>query len=89
VVLYGTIAFLVARAVRPWPAKVTAWGLAVSVVVAVAFSRIYLRVHFLTDVLGAMALGAVWLAFTATAFHVLFAPSRRPASTTAPGGTGT
>jgi undecaprenyl-diphosphatase len=39
-------------------------------VVAVGFSRLALGVHFLSDVLGAWALGLAWLAVTAYAFEV-------------------
>jgi undecaprenyl-diphosphatase len=39
-------------------------------VLAVGFSRLALGVHFLSDVLGAWALGVAWLAVTAYAFEV-------------------
>jgi undecaprenyl-diphosphatase len=41
--------------------RFTAAALAVGVVAAVALSRIYLQVHFPSDVLGGLVLGIVWV----------------------------
>ena len=57
---YVVIALLLARAVRTWRVKVVIWTLAISLVGAIGFSRLYLRVHWLTDVLGGFALGTLW-----------------------------
>jgi undecaprenyl-diphosphatase len=44
-----------------WAGRIAAVTVAVAVVAAVAVSRVYLRAHFLTDVLGGVALGlAIW-----------------------------
>jgi membrane protein DedA with SNARE-associated domain/membrane-associated phospholipid phosphatase len=59
--LYGCAAALTAASVTRWSAKVTAWAAASLVIAAIGFSRLYLGVHWLTDVLGGYALGAVWL----------------------------
>ncbi|WP_256667449.1 bifunctional DedA family/phosphatase PAP2 family protein [Pseudomonas sp. ANT_J28] len=61
VVLYGFLAFLIAREIRP------AWRLAVALGAAtliflIAFSRLYLGAHWLSDVLGGLAFGSAWLA---------------------------
>jgi membrane-associated phospholipid phosphatase len=53
VVLWGAIA---SRARKPW-----VWVVAILLMVLIGFSRIYLGVHFPTDVLGGWALGAVLL----------------------------
>lgn len=60
--VYGSIALLLARQVqRPaWRALVFA-GTAV-LVLAIGFSRLYLGVHFLSDVLAGWAAGSAWLA---------------------------
>ena len=51
---------------RPWRAKVAAWAGAFLLIGAIGFSRLYLGVHWLTDVLGGYALGAVWLGLLLT-----------------------
>jgi len=50
---------------RAWPALA---GTAVGIAVAVALSRVFLDVHWLTDVLGGLALGWAWFAACAIAF---------------------
>jgi undecaprenyl-diphosphatase len=50
---------------RAWPALA---GFAVGIAVAVAASRVLLDVHWLTDVLGGLALGWAWFAACAIAF---------------------
>ncbi len=50
---------------RAWPALA---GAAVGIAVAVALSRVLLDVHWLSDVLGGLALGWAWFAVCAIAF---------------------
>ena len=50
---------------RAWPALA---GTAVGIAVAVALSRVFLDVHWLTDVLAGLALGWAWFAACAIAF---------------------
>ncbi|HET7574760.1 MAG TPA: phosphatase PAP2 family protein [Solirubrobacterales bacterium] len=50
---------------RAWPALA---GAAVGIAVAVALSRVFLDVHWLSDVLGGLALGWAWFAACAIAF---------------------
>ena len=49
------------RAGVGWAVRSAVLALAVTAVVLVALSRVYLRAHYLTDVLGGVALGlAIW-----------------------------
>jgi len=61
VAVYGMLAALSAAATVRWSRKVAAWALAVVITGVVAVSRLYLGAHWLTDVLGGLALGAAWL----------------------------
>ena len=64
---YGLIAIVVVTNVRSWSAKVAAVIGAALIITLIGFSRIYLGLHYLSDVLGAMAAGAAWLALCVTA----------------------
>lgn len=63
---YGCLAYLIARASRSWRVKVAAWAAAVAIAVLVGVSRVYLGVHWLTDVVGAWLLAAAWLTIALT-----------------------
>ena len=59
-----------------WASRIAAVTVAIGLVVAVSVSRVFLRAHYLTDVLGGAALGvAVWAAIGVVA---LLAYARRP-----------
>ena len=60
VAFYGMCAFLLARPRRGW-ARVGIYALAVVIIGAVAYSRVYLGVHYPTDVLGSFIIGLAWL----------------------------
>lgn len=61
-VCYALVAFVLATALR-WPVRVRArWYTAVGcVALAVAFSRLYLGMHFPSDVIGGLIAGVAWV----------------------------
>src|SRR5262249_14662530 len=66
-VMYGFLAFLVARETRP------AWRVplivgAAALVALIAFSRLYLGAHWLSDVAGGLTFGTAWIPLLAVAY---------------------
>lgn len=57
----GMLAALLAAATPHWGRKVTAWTAAVLLAGLVGVAQLYLGAQWLTDVLGALTLGAAWL----------------------------
>jgi undecaprenyl-diphosphatase len=68
---YGVLALFVAQSVRTWRWRALAFWIAAVVVGLIGLSRIYLGAHYLTDVLGAIAVGFAWLAFCWTGGETL------------------
>ncbi|VAX07858.1 DedA protein [hydrothermal vent metagenome] len=67
-VLYGFLAIMIARTIPPlyrW----LPYNLAGLLIVPVAISRLYLGVHWLTDVIASLALGMAWIALLGIAYH--------------------
>jgi len=58
---YGFVAYCLARRPGTWRARLNLSFAALMLIVAVGFSRLYLGVHFLSDVLGGYLLGLLWL----------------------------
>ena len=69
--LYGFIAVVAIRHFRSLRSRIWVASIAVLIVLSVALSRVYLSVHFLTDVLAAMAADLAWLSLCITAVATL------------------
>jgi membrane-associated phospholipid phosphatase len=70
-VFYGSLCALAVARMRRWQSRALAIFIAAFMVVVVGFSRIYLGVHYPSDVLGAVAEGMAWLALCLTTVEML------------------
>ncbi len=77
IVVYGFLAFLLSRG-KTDNVKIALTLLAASIITLIAFSRIYLGVHWFSDILGSIGLGLAWMALISTAYvyHVPLKESR-------------
>lgn len=60
-VIWGLGLVLLAQSVKSRSIKAALWLLAIIATCAIAVSRVYLGVHYLSDVLGGLALGMTWV----------------------------
>ena len=68
---YGFLAAFLVSETTAWRSRVLVILSAFVLIVLVAFSRVYLGVHYLSDVLAGMAEGVAWLAICLTAVNTL------------------
>ncbi len=69
--IYGAVAYSLSRILRRWQSKVIVWMTAITLAFLIGVSRVYLGVHWPTDVLGGWTLAAVWLSIVYTAASVI------------------
>lgn len=79
VVVFGFLAYLLCRSASPGLRKGVIF-LSAAVVVSIALSRLYLGVHWLSDVLGGLAFGVAWIAALAIAYEYQSHERFRPGS---------
>jgi membrane protein DedA with SNARE-associated domain/membrane-associated phospholipid phosphatase len=60
-VVYGMLAYFAVLGLRSWKARVAVVFGAALLVMLIGFSRLYLGVHYISDVLAGYAAGGVWL----------------------------
>jgi membrane protein DedA with SNARE-associated domain/membrane-associated phospholipid phosphatase len=70
-VVYGMLAYFAVLALRSWKARVAVVCGAALLVMLIGFSRIYLGVHYFSDVLAGYAAGGVWLSSLITGVETI------------------
>jgi undecaprenyl-diphosphatase len=63
VIVYGTVAYLAARLQRNVASRILTMGFAAFMILAICCSRLYLGVHYPSDVLAGVVIGLAWAAF--------------------------
>jgi len=61
VAFYGFVGYLLARNVQSWNKKVNIFFATILIIMAIGFSRVYLGVHYISDVWSGYLVGAMWL----------------------------
>lgn len=74
---YGLLAYLLARRYKKIFLKIIIWILTALVILAVGFSRLYLGVHFISDVAIGYALGLLWLAMGITTVKFILSRKKK------------
>jgi membrane-associated phospholipid phosphatase len=70
-VAYLALAYLGLRVLPRWRWKSAALALAVAIILSVALSRVYLGVHWISDVTAGVTGGTMWVAITTIAYETL------------------
>jgi membrane-associated phospholipid phosphatase len=70
-VAFGALAYLAYRAAKSWPAATAALAFALTFVLSVALSRVYLGVHWISDVAAGVSAGLLWVTATTAAYETV------------------
>lgn len=68
-VVFGALAYLALRTLPRWRWRAAALALALAIILAIASSRIYLGVHWISDVGAGLAAGLIWIVTTTVAYE--------------------
>jgi len=68
-IVFGALGYLALRSLRTWRAKAAALAAAFTLVITIALSRVYLGVHWISDVGAGVAVGALWVAIATVAYE--------------------
>ncbi|MCX6746384.1 MAG: LssY C-terminal domain-containing protein [Candidatus Parcubacteria bacterium] len=59
--LYGFLIYFAWRHLKSWPNKLNALFAGILIIIVIGFSRLYLGLHYLSDILGGYLLALLWL----------------------------
>jgi undecaprenyl-diphosphatase len=79
IVAYGSIAYLIGRLEPSKRLRYTIWAVAILLVLAIGATRMYLGVHYPSDIIGGYVAGAAWIFVVAASIRaVRYFADRRP-----------
>ena len=70
-VVFGALSYLAFRTAVHWKWKTASLALGVTLILAVALSRVYLGAHWISDVAAGIACGGMWVAINTVAYETL------------------
>lgn len=70
-IVYGSVAYLVGRLEPTRAMRSLTWTLAVLIILLVGISRMYLGVHYPTDILGGYLAGIAWIGLVVAGMHAV------------------
>ncbi len=70
-VCFGALAYLAMRVLPRWRYRAAAIAFACTMILAISASRIYLGVHWISDVGGGIAAGLIWLVAATVAYETM------------------
>lgn len=68
-IVLGSLAYLAFRILSRWRHRAAALALSCTLVLAIAVSRVYLGVHWISDIAAGIAAGLIWLATATVAYE--------------------
>lgn len=75
---FGALAYLAARSIQEWKNKSAALAALSTLALAIGISRLYLGVHWASDVGAGFAAGLLWVTATTTGYELFRAVPPRP-----------
>ena len=72
VALFGFLSYIIIREYQSWRVKVNIFFVTLLLIILIGFSRIYLGVHYVSDVWGGYLLGTLWLIIGISISQYLF-----------------
>jgi undecaprenyl-diphosphatase len=78
-VVYGTVAYLVMRLQKHHWSRMLTLGAAIILILLICLTRLYLGVHYPSDVIGGIVVGLAWAAFCMATLEASLALARRRA----------
>jgi undecaprenyl-diphosphatase len=68
-IVFGALTYLALRHFDRWRERSASIAISISCVLAVSLSRVYLGVHWVTDIVAGIAAGLVWVVFATVAYE--------------------